>query len=131
MGRTWGRTGSRNGRRCRAAGTAAKGRTPSLLAAQRVEAAVAGKFDKSAYALIRDLPTLQAWIAEATEAGVVAIDTQTTSQDPMQAELCGVALALQPGRAAYVPLIHKSGEGDLLGGGLVEGQIPSATLLRC
>ncbi|ODT32269.1 MAG: DNA polymerase I [Kaistia sp. SCN 65-12] len=101
-----------------------KGRTPSLLAAQRVEAAVAGTFDKSAYALIRDLPTLQAWIAEATEAGVVAIDTQTTSQDPMQAELCGVALALQPGRAAYVPLIHKSGEGDLLGGGLVEGQIP-------
>ena len=101
-----------------------KGRTPSLLAAQRVEAAVAGKFDRSAYIAIRDLPTLQRWVAEATEAGIVAIDTQTTSQDPMQAELCGFSLATRPGCAAYVPLIHKSGEGDLLGGGLVEGQIP-------
>lgn len=102
----------------------AKGGTPSQLAAQRAEAAVAGKFDKAAYVAIRDLATLKSWIAEATEAGVVAIDTQTTLQDPMQAELCGFALATQTGRAAYVPLIHKSGEGDLLGGGLVSNQIP-------
>ena len=44
-----------------------------------------------------------------------------TSLDPMQAELCGFSLVTAPGRAAYVPLAHKSGDGDLLGGGLVEG----------
>src|SRR6185437_15706707 len=55
--------------------------------------------------------------------GIVAFDTETTTQDPMQTELCGFSLAIHPGRAAYVPLAHKAGDGDLLGGGLVENQI--------
>jgi DNA polymerase-1 len=98
--------------------------TPSMLAALRAEEAVSDRIDVNAYACIRDLPTLQAWVSEATEAGVVAFDTQTNSLDPMQAELCGFSLAIAPGRAAYVPLSHKSGDGDLLGGGRVENQIP-------
>ncbi|MEP5978497.1 MAG: DNA polymerase I, partial [Nitratireductor sp.] len=71
-----------------------------------------------------DMQTLRAWIAEAREAGIVGFDTETTSLDPMQAELVGFSLATAPGRAAYVPLGHKQGAGDLLGGGLAEGQIP-------
>ncbi|MBX3532425.1 MAG: DNA polymerase I [Rhizobiaceae bacterium] len=94
-------------------------------AAKRVaEEAVANKIDRSTYITIRDMPTLQAWIAEAREEGRVAFDTESTSLDAMQAELCGFSLAIRPGRAAYVPLTHKAGAGDLLGGGLVEGQIP-------
>ncbi len=58
------------------------------------------------------------------EIGLLAFDTETTSVDPMQAELVGFSLALAPGKAAYIPLQHKSGAGDLLGGGMVEGQIP-------
>ncbi|NGN43268.1 DNA polymerase I [Mesorhizobium sp. CGMCC 1.15528] len=100
------------------------GTTPSLLSALRAEAAVAEKINVDAYSCILDLPTLQAWVAEAREAGLVAFDTETTSLDPMQAELIGFSLATAPGRAAYVPLGHKSGRGDLLGGGLLEGQIP-------
>ncbi|MEP4257630.1 MAG: DNA polymerase I, partial [Nitratireductor sp.] len=80
--------------------------------------------DRSAYVTIRDMQTLRAWIAEAREAGIVGFDTETTSLDPMQAELVGFSLATAPGRAAYVPLGHKQGAGDLLGGGLAEGQIP-------
>jgi DNA polymerase-1 len=98
--------------------------TPSMLAALRAEEAVADKIDVNAYDCIRDLPTLEAWVKEAMEAGLVAFDTETTSLDPMQAELCGFSLAIRPGHAAYVPLNHKSGAGDLLGGGLVENQIP-------
>ncbi|MGB3833002.1 MAG: DNA polymerase I [Mesorhizobium sp.] len=101
-----------------------EGDTPSLLAALRAEAAVADKIDVGAYHCIRDLGTLHEWIAEAREAGLVAFDTETTSLDPMQAELCGVSLATRPGRAAYIPLGHKRGQDDLLGGGLVEDQIP-------
>jgi DNA polymerase-1 len=94
-------------------------------AAKRVaDAAVSNKIDRSAYVAIRDLATLEAWIAEAKAEGRVAFDTESTSLDAMQAELCGFSLAIRPGRAAYVPLTHKAGEGDLLGGGLVEGQIP-------
>lgn len=98
--------------------------SPSLLAALRAEAAVAAKIDVKAYDCIRDVPTLEAWIAEARETGHLAFDTETTSLDPMQAELCGLAIAVRPGRAAYVPLAHKNGQGDLLGGGVIENQIP-------
>jgi DNA polymerase-1 len=100
------------------------GLTPSLLSAQRAEAAVADTIDVNAYQCVRDLPTLESWVAEAREAGLVAFDTETTSLDPMQAELVGFSLATAPGRACYVPLGHRNGQDDLLGGGLVEGQIP-------
>lgn len=101
-----------------------EGDTPSLLSALRFEDATAGKIDTSAYVCIRDTAVLKAWIAEAMETGIVAFDTETTSTDPMQAELIGFSMATAPGRAAYVPLAHKSGNGDLLGGGVVENQIP-------
>jgi len=85
---------------------------------------VAETIDTNAYHCIRDLATLGAWVAEAAEEGLVAFDTETNSLDPMQAELCGFSLAIRPGHAAYVPLSHKAGAGDLLGGGLHENQIP-------
>jgi DNA polymerase-1 len=98
--------------------------TPAALAAARAAEAMADKIDSSAHTCIRDLATLKAWINEAREAGTVGFDTETNSLDPMQAELVGFSLATRPGRAAYVPLAHKAGAGDLLGGGPVEGQIP-------
>ena len=103
--------------------------TPAALAAARAAEAVGGKIDTAAHACIRDIDTLKAWIAEATAQGLVAFDTETTSLDPMQAELVGFSLALSPGRAAYVPLAHKAGSGDLLGGGPVDGQIPEREAL--
>ncbi|PWL19351.1 DNA polymerase I [Falsochrobactrum shanghaiense] len=102
---------------------ATDGYTPAALAQKRAYDGLAQKIDTSAYTCIRDLDTLKQWLAEAVENGLVAFDTETNSLDPMQAELIGFSLALAPGKACYVPLQHKSGAGDLLGGGLVEGQI--------
>jgi DNA polymerase I len=107
--------------------------TPTHLAEARARAALSEKIDRTAYVTIRDLVTLEAWLEEAREAGILAFDTETNSLDPMQAELCGFSIATAPGRAAYVPVAHKSGDGDLLGGGLVENQIPireALTLLK-
>ena len=39
---------------------------------------------------------------EAREAGVVAFDTETTSLDPMQAELCGFSIATAPRRMGAI-----------------------------
>ena len=103
--------------------------TPAGLAETRRVAAAAAKFDREAYVCIRDLDTLDAWIARARAAGVVAFDTETTSLDAMQAELAGFSLCSTPGEAAYVPLNHKSGNDDLLGGGLVENQVPADAAL--
>jgi DNA polymerase-1 len=97
--------------------------TPQVLAQERAAAAAAAKFDVSAYECVRDANRLAEWMAMAVESGVVAFDTETTSLDPMQAGLVGFSLAVAPGKACYVPLAHKQGQGDLLGGGLLPGQI--------
>ena len=105
------------------------GGTPTAAVAFAVSAALATPIDVKAYATIATLEDLDAWIAEAREIGRFAVDTETTSLDPMQAGLVGISLATQPGRAAYVPLNHTDGAGDLLGGGRVDGQIAEADAL--
>ncbi len=64
---------------------------------------------KHRYELVQDLVSLESWIAEATLLGEVAVDTETTSLDASLAELVGVSLALEPGRACYIPLGHVAG----------------------
>ncbi|WP_273501254.1 DNA polymerase I [Paracoccus sphaerophysae] len=77
------------------------------------------------YVTIRDAATLAQWIAAITQKGAVAIDTETTSLDEMQADLVGISLCPDVGLAAYVPLAHVEGAADLFGGGQrAEGQIP-------
>src|SRR5262249_47824533 len=103
--------------------------TPINLAEARAKSA-RGKFDRSKYETVTDLKRLQEWVAKATDQGYVAFDTETTSLDPMQCELCGVSLALAPNEACYIPLSHKTA-GDLLSdGGLVNGQIEINTALK-
>src|SRR5215470_10493316 len=82
---------------------------PQALAAARAEAARNVKIDRSKYETVRKLDRLKAWIARARDAGVLAIDAVTTGPDPMQAELCGIALAVAPNEACYVPLAHRQG----------------------
>ena len=64
------------------------------------------------YELVRTLPALEGWIADAVEAGAVAIDTETDSPNLSRASLVGVALAIAPGRACYVPLAHTGPMGE-------------------
>jgi DNA polymerase I len=87
-------------------------------------------FDHAAYTCIRDMDTLHQWIAEITDIGHVAIDTETTSLNEMLAELVGISLCVHAGKAAYIPLGHKAGSGDLFGGAaLTEGQLPMQAVL--
>ncbi|UHC13775.1 DNA polymerase I [Methylobacterium currus] len=96
--------------------------TPTTLVAARAAEAVK-PFDTASYETITTVESLETWIAEAVEAGVVAVDTETTALDANKADLVGVSLATAPGRAAYIPLSHRGGE-DLFGGGLLPGQLP-------
>ncbi|MGF1457180.1 MAG: DNA polymerase I [Alphaproteobacteria bacterium] len=73
--------------------------------------AIEGAIDPSAYLTITKAKDLEEWVARARDAGQVTVDTETTSLDAMQARLVGVALALGPGEACYVPLTHGLGEG--------------------
>ena len=69
------------------------------------------KIDPATYTCIQDLETLDAWIARAFEAGLVAFDTETDALSCSGAGLCGVSLAITPGEAAYIPLGHCASEG--------------------
>ncbi|WP_226636436.1 DNA polymerase I [Brevundimonas poindexterae] len=71
-------------------------------------AEVAQTFDTTAYACVRTVDDLKAWIARATEAGVVGFDTETDALSSSHAGLCGVSLAVAPGEACYVPLTHEA-----------------------
>lgn len=81
-------------------------------------------FDPAGYECIRDRAALDHWIARITARGHVAVDTETTSLDEMRAELVGISLSVEPGKAAYIPVGHRQGGGDLFGAAsLVEGQM--------
>ena len=104
----------------------AQSMTPLALVLSRQAEAQATSIDRSGYETILSLKQLDDWIAQARAAGVVAVDTETTSLDAMQCELVGVSMAIAPGRACYIPLQHReAGSGDLFGGAdLIAGQIP-------
>jgi DNA polymerase-1 len=99
--------------------------TPQALAAARAEEARKTPVDRSKYQTIRSLDQLNIWIARVHDVGHFAIEAKANSIDPMQAEMSGIALALKPNDACYIPLSHKqSGDGSgLFAAGLVPDQI--------
>ena len=64
--------------------------------------------DRKKYYLITNLDEIDSWIKEAEEAGEVAVDTETSSLDPHQADLIGISLSSKIGKACYIPVGHKS-----------------------
>jgi DNA polymerase-1 len=105
--------------------------TPHSLAAARAEAARKIPVDRGKYRTLRKLDELDAWIARIHEVGHVAIEAKANSIDPMQSEICGIALALAPNDACYIPLGHKqSGDGaGLFAAGLAPDQIEASDAL--
>lgn len=99
--------------------------TPISLAASRAETARNAKVDRTAYSIIRTRADLDALIARIHERGMVAFEAKASSIDPMQADLIGLAFALGPNDAAYIPLGHKaSGDGTgMFAPGLDDGQL--------
>ena len=87
-------------------------------------------FDTATYEHVSDARALQTWIDLIYERGYVAVDTETTGLNEMTADLVGISLAVNPGHACYIPLIHKQGGDDLFGSdALSDGQMPLETAL--
>jgi len=97
-------------RRVEAHGKAPGAATPQPQA-KAPEAPKHGAIDVAAYQCVRDVATLEAWIARARAAGVVAFDTETDALSSSAADLCGVSLAVAPGEACYIPLGHCEPDG--------------------
>jgi DNA polymerase-1 len=62
------------------------------------------------YELVTTLDRFEFWLSQCREAGVFALDTETTSLVSRHAELVGISLAPAEGKACYVPVAHLTGE---------------------
>ena len=96
------------------------------------ETAAPVPFDTNTYETVRSMSALDQWIRQINERGYVAIDTETTSLDEMRAELVGISLCVETGRACYIPLTHKADGGDDLFGSteLAKDQLPLDHVLQ-
>jgi DNA polymerase-1 len=89
-----------------------RGDTP-LLAAPQIDGVLAGDIE---YQLITDRDALAQFLAAAVAQGFLCIDAETTGLNAAGADLVGVAMALAPGKACYVPLRHGAEPNDGVGG---------------
>jgi DNA polymerase-1 len=95
-----------------------------------VDASADNAIDPDAYVTLTTAAQLDDWIARAREGGVVCVDTETTSLDPMQAGLCGVSLAVAPGQACYIPCGHRPAQALSLDGDTDIQQMAEADLIQ-
>ena len=83
-----------------------KVKTAFCVEGQDVPAVNAVTVAQTRYDLIQEDAALSDWIEAAYRSGTIAVDTETTSLDAHRAELVGVCLATEPGRACYIPVGH-------------------------
>ncbi|MFT3975030.1 MAG: DNA polymerase I [Amaricoccus sp.] len=81
--------------------------------------------DRAAYVVLRDEAALEAWLARVHTRGVLALSVEGTA-DEVTGDIAGIALAIGPGAAAYLPLGHVSEAGTLFA---AEGQLPPGLAL--
>jgi DNA polymerase-1 len=73
--------------------------------AATVAVAAAPRPDREYEAVLSE-EQLDAWLRTVEAAELVSVDTETTSLDPLTAQLVGISLSVQPHRGAYIPLGH-------------------------
>ena len=84
-------------------------KVPLIPPLSKGDAGSAGGFDQPSrnYETVLTEKQLDAWLKKIGKADLVALDTETTSLDPLKAELVGLSFAIEAGAAAYLPLAHR------------------------
>jgi len=63
--------------------------------------------------IVRTPANLDELVKALSSAEWISLDTETTSIDPMLADLVGISLAVQPGEGYYIPLGHRQDDNQL------------------
>ena len=80
--------------------------TPEAQPGQGNETAVSPPRPPREYETILAETDLATWLDRISNAPLVSVDTETTSLDPLTAQLVGISLSVEPHRAAYIPIGH-------------------------
>jgi DNA polymerase I len=62
---------------------------------------------KGEYETVTTMEDFERWLALIDKAALTSVDTETTSLDPMTAEMVGISLSVEAGKGAYIPLAHR------------------------
>jgi len=65
------------------------------------------KINTKSYECILDEKNLDKWIKILEEKMVIAVDTETSSLNPLETDLVGISFSYAPNKACYIPLAHK------------------------
>jgi DNA polymerase-1 len=65
--------------------------------------------DFTGYCTITSMQELHEWVKRLQRLGKFAVDTETTSEQPVRAELVGVSLCAEDAKACYIPVGHVTG----------------------
>ncbi|BEI34824.1 DNA polymerase I [Polynucleobacter sp. HIN6] len=65
------------------------------------------------YTCVTTQEVFEQWLQKIKHATLTCIDTETTSLDALQAELVGISLSVEEGKACYIPVAHRTGEEQL------------------
>ncbi|WP_051972019.1 DNA polymerase I [Massilia sp. 9096] len=96
-------------------GNAGKYASPGAPALNSPEGALAGEnatqpgmpIIKGEYETVTTAEQLERWMALIDAAPLTAVDTETTSLDPLNAEMVGISLSVEAGKGCYIPLAHR------------------------
>jgi DNA polymerase I len=69
------------------------------------------KINTKGYESIINEKSLDKWIKILNEQSVISVDTETSSLNPLEADLVGVSFSYAPNKACYIPLAHKNIKG--------------------
>lgn len=66
--------------------------------------------DFDGYGTLTDIEAIREFAAGAAQAGRFAVDLEATSHQPVRADLVGISMSYEEGRACYIPVAHEIGE---------------------
>ncbi|MDL2355905.1 MAG: DNA polymerase I [Pseudomonadota bacterium] len=65
------------------------------------------KLIRGEYETVTTEADLERWLALIDSAALTSVDTETTSLEPMTAQMVGISLSVEPGKGAYIPVAHR------------------------
>jgi DNA polymerase-1 len=78
------------------------------------ETGPAEQFDQNSFRLLTTVAELVEVTTEIAKSPFLVLDTETTSLDPLDAELVGISLTISPDKAWYIPMAHRAEDDTLM-----------------